>query len=470
MALDLELPAIETVSTTAEVHRRRRTLHLRRRLATADILAGAAGGAVAAPIAAASPGQSLLLVAMLACAWPVAAFTCGLYSRDDLRTWASGVGEAPKLVLTALAISWPLLGVLVLLGTQRPSVGALAGTLVVATTASVSRASARMTVHRVNALRQRALIVGSGEVAQRLVDRVNDHPELGLVPIGYIDEREDPPLGLPRLGDLSALPELIQGGGVDRVMIAFSRAHHEDLLEILRVARDACVAVDVVPRLFEFLDGARTVDQIGGMPLLSIDVPRFSRLSRGAKRGLDLAGSSLVLLVLSPLLLSIALAIKLDSRGPVLFTQPRSGRGGRFFKLYKFRSMYVGATVEVRDDGAIVKGRDDTRVTRVGRFIRRFSLDEAPQLLNVLKGDMSLVGPRPLVIAEAEALTLQWHAKRADLRPGLTGPWQVAGRSNIPFQEMIRFDYQYVAGWSLARDLEILLATLPAVLSGRGAY
>ena len=132
--------------------------------------------------------------------------------------------------------------------------------------------------------------------------------------------------------------------------------------------------------------------------------------------------------------------------------------------------MAVDATVEVRDDGAIVKGRDDKRVTRVGRFIRRFSLDEAPQLINVLKGDMSLVGPRPLVMAEAAALKQNWHTRRADLRPGLTGPWQIAGRSNIPFHEMIRFDYQYVAGWSLARDLEILMATVPAVISGRGAY
>jgi lipopolysaccharide/colanic/teichoic acid biosynthesis glycosyltransferase len=163
-------------------------------------------------------------------------------------------------------------------------------------------------------------------------------------------------------------------------------------------------------------------------------------------------------------------AIRLDSRGPVFFTQRRSGRAGSFFKLYKFRSMRVDSTVLVRDDGAIVKTADDARITRVGRFIRRFSLDEAPQLINVLKGDMSLVGPRPLVMAEHEALNEDWQARRADLRPGLTGPWQVSGRSHIPFQDMIKFDYQYVAGWSLARDLEILLATLPAVISGRGAY
>ena len=132
--------------------------------------------------------------------------------------------------------------------------------------------------------------------------------------------------------------------------------------------------------------------------------------------------------------------------------------------------MKVDSTVLVREDGAIVKRPDDDRITRVGRFIRRFSLDEAPQLFNVLMGDMSLVGPRPLVLAEHAALSEDWQARRADLRPGLTGPWQVSGRSHIPFQDMIRFDYQYVAGWSLARDIEILLATLPAVISGRGAY
>jgi lipopolysaccharide/colanic/teichoic acid biosynthesis glycosyltransferase len=206
------------------------------------------------------------------------------------------------------------------------------------------------------------------------------------------------------------------------------------------------------------------------MPLLTIEVPSFSKLSHGAKRALDVFGATLALTVLAPLLIGIAIAIKLDSRGPVLFKQRRAGRGGRYFTLLKFRSMVSGSAVEVRDDGAIVKLRNDARITRVGRFIRRFSLDEAPQLFNVLVGDMSLVGPRPLVLAEAEALTLDWHGRRADLRPGLTGPWQIAGRSNIPFHEMIRFDYQYVAGWSLARDLEILLATVPAVLSGRGAY
>ena len=418
-----------------------------------------------------TPVQLLGLVVLMAVAWPLAGFLCGLYAREDLRTWASGVGEAPKLVLTALALSWPLLGVLMLLDAPHPATGALAATIAVSTAAGLTRAAARVGVHRAPELQQRTLIVGSGEVAEKLVERVGAHPELGLSPIGYIDDDDGQPLALPRLGGLGVLPELVARGRVDRVMIAFSRAHHEELLEVLRVCRDGGVAVDVVPRLFEFLDGARTMDQIGGLPLLSIDVPSFSRLSRAAKRALDVMGALLALLVLSPILIVIAIAIKIDSRGPVLFRQSRTGRGGRYFTLYKFRSMRVGSTVEVRQRRRDRQGaRRRPASPGPARWIRRFSLDEAPQLFNVLKGDMSLVGPRPLVMEEAEALTLQWHTRRADLRPGLTGPWQIAGRSHIPFTEMIKFDYQYVAGWSLARDIEILLATIPAVISGRGAY
>ena len=472
MAVDVELLALEAAARPVIVDRRRRSTSLRRQLLLADMLAGAAGGAIAASFAGAGPTALLALVIALAAAWPLAAFLCGLYARDDLRNWASGVSEAPKLVLTCLALSWPLMALLVLIGAPHAARGAVTATIAIAGAAGLTRAAARVNVHHLSELQHRTLVVGSGIVAERLIDRIYSHPELGLQLIGYVDDDggAGEALGLPRLGGLASLPELVADGRVDRVMVAFSRAHHEDLLEVLRVSRDAGIAIDVVPRLFEFLDGARTMDQIGGLPLLSIDVPDFSPLSRAFKRALDIAGATLALVLLSPLLIAIAIAIKLDSRGAVLFRQQRSGRGGQFFTLYKFRSMRMGSTVQVRDDGAIVKHIDDARITRVGRLIRRFSLDEAPQLLNVLKGDMSLVGPRPLVTAEAAALTADWHARRADLRPGLTGPWQIAGRSNIPFHEMIRFDYQYVAGWSLARDIEILLATVPAVISGRGAY
>jgi exopolysaccharide biosynthesis polyprenyl glycosylphosphotransferase len=471
MAVHAETLELELLARGSDVARQR-FHHLRRLLFIADMLAGVASGALVGAVASGSGGQVLLLAVVVAVAWPVAAFLCGLYAREDLRAWASGVSEAPRLVLTCLAVSWPMYALLSSMDLSRPAVAAFFGALACGTVAGVARSGARFAAHRAPKLRQRTLIVGSGLVAERLAERINDHPELGLVLTGFIDDgaSDQGTASLPCLGGLNALSDLVELDLVDRVMIAFTRAHHEELLHALRVCRDAGVAVDIVPRLFEFLDGARTIEQIGGMPLLSIDAPTFSAPSRVSKRTLDLLGAGLALIALSPVLLAIAIAIKLDSRGPVLFVQLRSGRGGRFFKLYKFRSMHNEATVEVRDDGAIVKSRDDHRITRVGRLIRRLSLDEAPQLLNVLKGDMSLVGPRPLVMAEAHALTESWQARRADLRPGLTGPWQIAGRSNIPFQEMIRFDYQYVAGWSLARDVEILLATLPVVLSGRGAY
>jgi len=204
----------------------------------------------------------------------------------------------------------------------------------------------------------------------------------------------------------------------------------------------------------------------------------LTSVSMAAKRGLDIVVSALLLTVMAPVMIAIAIAIKVESRGPIFFRQPRAGRGNTSFPLIKFRSMYIDAEQrkkEIEDlneagDGVMFKIREDPRVTRVGRTLRRFSLDELPQLFNVLKGEMSLVGPRPLIFPETAALDENWHLRRLELRPGLTGPWQVYGRSQSPFQEMVRFDYQYVAGWSLARDIEILLATVPAVVSGRGAY
>jgi exopolysaccharide biosynthesis polyprenyl glycosylphosphotransferase len=450
----------------------RRQGHLRRQLLSADIVSGSAVGALTALIADLPLDKLPVLALAIGLSWPVVAYACGLYGVEDLRSWASGVGEAPRLAVSALLISWPVFGLLSALHADRPVAGALTATAAIGGGAAVARAAARISLHRSPKLRQRTLILGSGDVAAQLVARLRSHSELGLHPVGFIDDDVHRPgeVGVPRLGTLASLAELIEFGRVDRVMIAFTRARHQELLHCIRVCRDAGVTVDVVPRLFEFLDGARTVDQVGGMPLMSIQVPSFSRLSRICKRALDIVGATLALIVLAPVMLAIAAAIASDSRGGVLFRQQRSGRGGRFFTLYKFRSMRDDSTVLVRDDGAIVKRPDDDRITRVGRFIRRFSLDEAPQLFNVLRGDMSLVGPRPLVRAEQDTLVEGWQGRRADLRPGLTGPWQISGRSQIPFHEMIKFDYQYVAGWSLARDIEILLATLPAVLSGRGAF
>lgn len=425
-----------------------------------------------------SPSLAFVLINGLT--WPVVAFSIGLYRSDQLSAWASAISEVPRVFVAVMLVTWPLFAAASLLGLDNIVVLTFLTVAATASLAGVSRSIVRAGLHRAPELRQRTLILGSGIVAGQLVKKLRDNGQFGLVPVGMVDD-EVHDVGtpdLPWLGRFDDLDKIIETQQIDRVIIAFSRASHEQLLESIRACRDSGVAIDVVPRLFEFLDGVQALDQVGGLPVLSIGAAHLSSVSMAAKRGLDLIGSLLIIGVFSPLLIATAIAIKLESRGPIFFRQPRAGRRRSSFQLIKFRSMYVDAEKRKEEcnelneagDGVMFKIRDDPRVTRVGRFIRRFSLDELPQLFNVVKGEMSLVGPRPLIFPETDALDEEWHLRRLELRPGLTGPWQIYGRSQSPFQEMVRFDYQYVAGWSLARDIEILFATLPAVVSGRGAY
>ena len=471
-------PARAPTVSLSQPHRgvERATL-LRTALLGSDAVAACLGALVAASLAGLSTGQTALLLGTMLVAWPLVAFVAGLYAVDELRTWASGIPETPRLLVGVLLLSWPLEALLETLGVDDAPAGAVVASAGLATFSAVGRAVTRAWVHRLPPLRQRGVIVGSGDMAELVARSLQNHDELGVDPIGIVD---DDPAGssLPVLGDIDELETILPRQSVDRVIISFSRASYDRLCGCIRVCRDHGVAVDVVPRLYEFLEGARPVDSVGGLPLLSIGVPRLSRSARAAKRALDLVGASLATLLLLPLIVIVTIAIKVESRGPVLFRQPRAGRGGRPFELLKFRTMYADADErkpellranEVRE-GVMFKIRNDPRITRFGRILRRLSLDELPQLFNVLRGDMSLVGPRPLVFPEVEALAETWQARRLDLRPGMTGAWQVAGRSNLTFREMVRLDYQYVAGWTLVRDIEILLATVPAVLSGRGAW
>ncbi|HEX6584262.1 MAG TPA: sugar transferase [Thermoleophilaceae bacterium] len=446
----------------------------------ADVLAALTAAMLGGWIAGFQPVQLAIFMSGATVAWPVTAFALGLYNGSSLRSWVSGVGEVPQALTAIVLFSWPLFMLATVSGAPAPGAAALWTILLTALLSPLARASVRAKLHREAPLRQRAVIVGSGLVAGKLVEKMRTHEQYGIVPIGLVDDTPHD-IGtpdLPRLGDLSRLEHVIQHYAVDRVVIAFSQAGHEGLLHCIRVCRDEGVAVDIVPRLFEFLHGVRALDQVGGLPLLSIGTPHLARSSKIAKRFLDFALSAFLILLVLPLIALIALAIKLESRGPVFFRQPRVGLGRETFRMFKFRSMYSDAEDrkhEVLDlneinDGVMFKIRNDPRVTQVGRILRRLSLDELPQLFNVVSGDMSLVGPRPLIPSETEALDAAWQTRRLDLRPGMTGPWQIQGRSETPFQEMIRLDYQYVAGWSLARDVEILLSTIPAVLSGRGAY
>jgi exopolysaccharide biosynthesis polyprenyl glycosylphosphotransferase len=322
---------------------------------------------------------------------------------------------------------------------------------------------------------RRTIIVGAGPVGQLVRRKIDAHPEYGLDLIGFVDDR---PKGERQLGRISDLTRLVDEREIDWVVIADSDAPYDDTLALLRAVRRPDVHLSIVPTYFELFASNATIEDIEGMPVVSLPPMRFSRSVRALKRSVDLVASGLGLLVISPLLAVCAIAIKLDSPGPVFFRQRRHGRGGREFEIVKFRTMRDGAEAErfaladrnqMEGGGPLFKIHEDPRVTRVGRVLRKWSIDELPQLWNVLRGEMSLVGPRPFVVHESEQIT-GWAERRLDTTPGITGLWQVLGRNDIPFEEMVKLDYIYVTNWSLWWDIKILFQTLPVVLARRGAY
>jgi exopolysaccharide biosynthesis polyprenyl glycosylphosphotransferase len=281
------------------------------------------------------------------------------------------------------------------------------------------------------------------------------------------------------LGTTSDLPELVRIHSVHRVAIAFSTDSHEQTLEVIRSMQDSEVQIDIVPRMFEVLGTNAQLHTVEGLPLVGLPIPRLSTSERFLKRSLDLLGATAGLILLSPLFALTALAIRLNSRGPVYFRQIRMGSGGRTFSVLKFRTMTEDAEVQKTalmhlnmhngDDPRMFKVPNDPRVTRVGGFLRRWRIDELPQLFNVLRGEMSLVGPRPLILDEDQHVE-RWARRRLNLKPGMTGLWQVLGASDIPFDEMTKLDYLYVTNWSLREDLRLIMLTLPALVRVRAAY
>jgi exopolysaccharide biosynthesis polyprenyl glycosylphosphotransferase len=281
---------------------------------------------------------------------------------------------------------------------------------------------------------------------------------------------------VPHLGRATDLGAVVRAERVDEVFIALPSASHEQIMRLVATCRERAVRFKLAPDLFELTFDQVQIDEVNGVPLLGLRPSAISGWDAIVKRGVDLLISVVVLVLGAPFFALIALAIKLDSRGPVLFHQLRVGKDQRPFVCYKFRTMCADAEQRQRDlwhqneaDGPLFKMRDDPRQTRVGRFLRRTSLDELAQVLNVLRGEMSWVGPRPPVPAEV-ARYEEWHRQRLLVLPGLTGLWQVSGRSDLTFDEMVLLDLYYAEHWSLWLDLRILLRTVPAVIMGRGAY
>ncbi|GBC87430.1 UDP-glucose:undecaprenyl-phosphate glucose-1-phosphate transferase [bacterium HR12] len=326
-------------------------------------------------------------------------------------------------------------------------------------------------------LRLRTLVVGTTEEGGRIAEALAR--SAAFEPVGFVwTGVGDPTLdGLPRAGDLSRVAEAAGEHGADCLFVAPSAVSEEQMFGLIRLARREGLELRVaanLPSVYATRVSLQPVDRVGGAMSLAIQPVRLSGPQAALKRAFDLVGSALALLLLSPFLAAIALAVKLDSPGPVLYRQTRATRHGRPFTMLKFRTMREGAEDELRREGLdparpyFKLDGEDPRITRVGRWLRRTSLDELPQLWNVLRGEMSLVGPRPLPIEQVHANPDLLEA-RHEVRGGLTGWWQVQGRSEVPLEEALRMDAFYIENWSLTLDLSILLRTVGAVLRGEGA-
>ena len=432
--------------------------------------------------------KNFLLLGGLAWAWPFVLGLCGLYAPNRLRT---GQGEWARIALAGVAGCVMAMAFVVTShsGGLSPLDALLFGTVMVPATGTLragGRAVARL---RRRAPQRQVLLVGSGPLAARLCRHLRSDPGRDSLVIGYVDSDPHADLGQhlecrdcgaegscpPHLGAVADLERILMHRVVDDVFIGLPlKSRYEEVRQSLV----ACERVGVPASYSADLFGRGTTDlrtDERGAPVLSLfPSPAADRL--GIKRVIDVAGALALLLVLAPVMLAVATAIKLTSRGPIFFTQPRYGYMKRLFRMYKFRTMVVDAEtrqaqLELVNEatGPVFKIRKDPRITPIGAFLRRWSLDELPQLWNVLTGEMSLVGPRPLPTRDVGRFAEPWLMRRFSVQPGLTCLWQINGRSEVGFDHWIALDLEYIDSWSLWLDVRILLRTVAAVAVGRGA-
>ena len=395
----------------------------------------------------------------------LAAKVQGLYDHDELVLNKSTLDEFPRLVnlATLFALLAWLTRHLIVVGVPG-TMNLFALWLLLIATLTAARGAARAIAKRATAV-ERCLLVGSSMIENRLKSKFAETEHIDLVGLISVDAAAR---------DSGALLRAASKHRAHRVVIALSdHADPELTMDVLRGAAASGLRVSLLPSSIGAVGSSVAFDDLGGIPLLGVPKFGLSRSSRAIKRAFDLAGASFALLLAAPLMAVIALAIRLKSPGPILFKQTRVGRDDRHFKMVKFRTMVEGADamklglLEHNEASGLFKMRHDPRVTPIGRLLRRTCLDELPQLFNVLRGDMSIVGPRPLVIDEDERVT-GYDRRRLHLTPGMTGRWQILGSSRIPLSEMVKIDYLYVANWSLWADFKILLQTVGYVVGRRG--
>ena len=330
------------------------------------------------------------------------------------------------------------------------------------------------------------LVIGTNARAMTLVQRIQTKPELGYRLLGFADEEwtgmeEFKKHGYALVADLDTLPAYVRRNVVDEVVLALPiRSFHTLASRIAGACEQQGIIVRFMPNIFDLKEAKHRTDELGGEDsLISHDSTIADAWGLAIKRAIDIVLSSAAIVLLSPVMVLTAVLVKLTAPGPILFIQKRLGRNKRMFNIFKFRTMVVDAETRLKDiehqnevSGPVFKIKNDPRVTPLGRFLRKTSIDELPQLFNVLKGDMSLVGPRPLQVRDYELFDTfceDWQRRRFSVRPGITCLWQIKGRSSIPFEKWMELDLQYIRTWSLWLDLEILAKTVPAVLRGSGA-
>jgi exopolysaccharide biosynthesis polyprenyl glycosylphosphotransferase len=405
----------------------------------------------------------------------------GLYSSKRKRSYLYDLYIISRGAITSVAALYVLSLVhrTVLLSRLIPAYAGIAVVLLLAVSRAVDNLIQGQMRKRGHGVR-RVLIVGAGETGRMIMRNTAAQPELGYHVVGFVDdkpERGNRNLGrFKGLGSTDQIEEIIKEQAVDEVIIALPWLYHRKILGIIGQCERLKVAVRIVPDLFQLSLSQVDIDDLNGIPLIGTKPVSIKGWNLALKRAIDVTISGLSLALFSPLLLIIAVLIRIDSPGPAIFRQTRVGRGGRAFTLYKFRTMREGAEQEqdaLQDlneaQGALFKIREDPRCTALGRFLRRSSLDEFPQLYNVLRGEMSMVGPRPQLVREVEQYE-PWHRKRLGTWPGMTGLWQVSGRSDLSFDDMVLLDIYYVENWSLLLDLRIALKTIPTTILGTGAY
>jgi exopolysaccharide biosynthesis polyprenyl glycosylphosphotransferase len=409
-------------------------------------------------------------VALAAVSMAAALHLHGRYRRPASRLrpsewWGPGIIARclPTAVLLALAAD-----VFVFRGWRMTVTAAVAMTLPAILLVPFGR---RLIVRTFDPTVTRILVIGTGPISDRLTSRLQRCPDTCVV--GHVDDNAAP--GTRVLGGLADLPDVCAAHGIDRVIVAFPNTSDAIVLEALRKL-EGQVPVSEIPRYFELHNWRTDAEELHGLTLMHLPTASLAASERIMKRLMDVTLAACALVLASPLLLVIAVAIKLDTRGPVFFRQERMGRAGKPFRIFKFRSMTADAWQQ-RDtvaslnevDGPLFKMEKDPRVTRVGAFIRKTSIDELPQLINVVRGEMSLVGPRPLPTEESDRIDGAALA-RLDVNPGITGLWQVCGRSDLTYDDLQHLDSVYVRSWTLMWDLRIMAQTPKVVFGRSGAY